>query len=38
MFDLPVNKKNKKKYSKFRRFLLNDGYDMIAIFNLFKNL
>ncbi len=30
MFDLPVNKKKlRKEYSKFRRFLLNDGYDMM---------
>ena len=29
-FDLPVVKKSERKvYSKFRRFLLNDGYDMI---------
>jgi len=30
MFDLPVNKKElRKEYSRFRRFLLNDGYNMI---------
>lgn len=29
-FDLPVVKKKERKiYSQFRRFLLNDGYDMI---------
>ncbi len=29
-FDLPVvDKKERKIYSKFRRFLLNDGYDML---------
>ena len=29
-FDLPVvKKKDRQIYSKFRRFLLNDGYDMI---------
>lgn len=29
-FDLPVVKKSERQiYSKFRRFLLNDGYDMI---------
>lgn len=29
-FDLPVvSKKERKIYSQFRRFLLNDGYDMI---------
>lgn len=29
-FDLPVVKKNERKiYSQFRRFLLNDGYDML---------
>ena len=29
-FDLPVVKKSERKiYAKFRRFLLNDGYDMI---------
>jgi len=29
-FDLPVtSKKARKKYTQFRRFLLNDGYDMI---------
>jgi len=29
-FDLPVvQKKERKIYSQFRRFLLNDGYDMI---------
>ncbi len=30
MYDLPVvSEKDKKIYSKFRRFLLNDGYIMI---------
>ncbi len=30
MFDLPVNKKKlRKEYSKFRKFLLGDGYDMV---------
>ena len=29
-FDLPVVKKQERKvYSQFRRFLLNDGYDMV---------
>ena len=29
-FDLPVVKKKERKvYAQFRRFLLNDGYDMI---------
>ena len=29
-FDLPVvSKKERKIYTQFRRFLLNDGYDMI---------
>lgn len=29
-FDLPVVKKRERKiYAQFRRFLLNDGYDMI---------
>ena len=29
-FDLPVVKKKERKvYSQFRRFLLNDGYDMV---------
>lgn len=29
-FDLPVVKKKERKvYSQFRRFLLNDGYDML---------
>ena len=29
-FDLPVvHKKERKIYSQFRRFLLNDGYDMV---------
>jgi len=29
-FDLPTKtKKNKRNYVQFRRFLLNDGYDMI---------
>lgn len=29
-FDLPVvNKRERKIYAQFRRFLLNDGYDMI---------
>ncbi len=29
-FDLPVVKENERKvYNQFRRFLLNDGYDMI---------
>lgn len=30
MFDLPVtNRADRKAYALFRRFLLNDGYDMI---------
>ena len=30
LFDLPVvSKKERKIYTQFRRFLLNDGYDMI---------
>lgn len=30
MFDLPVNKKKlRREYGKFRRFLLNDGYNMM---------
>ena len=29
-FDLPVVKqKDRKEYSQFRKFLLNDGYDMV---------
>ena len=29
-FDLPVVKKKERKiYAKFRRFLINDGYDML---------
>lgn len=29
-FDLPVvRKRDRKIYAKFRRFLLNDGYDMV---------
>lgn len=29
-FDLPVHSKEKRRiYAKFRKFLLNDGYDMI---------
>ena len=29
-FDLPVVKENERKvYAQFRRFLLNDGYDMV---------
>lgn len=30
MFDLPVNtKKSRKEYSRFHKFLINDGYDML---------
>ena len=30
LFDLPVVKKEERRnYAKFRRFLINDGYDMI---------
>ncbi len=30
MFDLPVKEtKDRKAYSKFRKFLINDGYDML---------
>ena len=30
MFDLPTNsKKDKKEASKFRKFLIDDGYDML---------
>lgn len=31
-FDLPMlNKKEKRAYSRFRRFLINDGYDMLQL-------
>ena len=37
-FDLPaVRKKERKIYSQFRRFLLNDGYDMIQ-FSVYSRL
>jgi len=37
-FDLPVVKKiDRKVYSKFRRFLLNDGYDMLQ-FSVYSRL
>lgn len=30
LFDLPVaSKKDRKDYAKFRKFLINDGYDML---------
>ena len=30
LFDLPVaSKKDRKAYSKFRKYLINDGYDML---------
>lgn len=37
-FDLPVVKKKERKiYSQFRRFLLNDGYDMVQ-FSVYSRL
>lgn len=37
-FDLPVVKKTERKiYAQFRRFLLNDGYDMIQ-FSVYSRL
>ena len=37
-FDLPVVKKKERKiYGQFRRFLLNDGYDMIQ-FSVYSRL
>lgn len=37
-FDLPVVKKSERKiYAQFRRFLLNDGYDMIQ-FSVYSRL
>lgn len=31
-FDLPVvSRENRRNYAQFRRFLLNDGYDMIQL-------
>lgn len=37
-FDLPVvTKKDRKIYSKFRRFLINDGYDMLQ-FSVYSRL
>lgn len=37
-FDLPVVKKKERKvYAQFRRFLLNDGYDMIQ-FSVYSRL
>lgn len=37
-FDLPVvKKKDRKIYSQFRRFLLNDGYDMLQ-FSVYSRL
>lgn len=37
-FDLPVVKKSDKKiYARFRRFLLNDGYDMLQ-FSVYSRL
>lgn len=31
-FDLPVvTRENRRNYAQFRRFLLNDGYDMIQL-------
>ena len=30
LFDLPVStKKDRKEYAKFRKYLINDGYDML---------
>lgn len=30
MFDLPVaSKKDRKEYARFRKYLINDGYDML---------
>ncbi len=38
MFDLPVKtKRNKFDYTLFRRFLINDGYDMIQ-FSVYSRL
>ena len=38
MYDLPVvSEKDKKIYSKFRRFLLNDGYIMIQ-FSIYSRI
>lgn len=38
LFDLPVVKKKERKvYAQFRRFLLNDGYDMIQ-FSVYSRL
>lgn len=37
-FDLPVVKKRERKvYAQFRRFLLNDGYDMVQ-FSVYSRL
>ena len=37
-FDLPVvKKKDRKIYAQFRRFLLNDGYDMLQ-FSVYSRL
>ena len=37
-FDLPVVKENERKvYAQFRRFLLNDGYDMVQ-FSVYSRL
>ena len=38
LFDLPVVKESeRKKYTRFRKFLLNDGYDMLQ-FSIYSRI